>query len=354
VFGALLAQQIAEMAEIVARAPADRAGHADPHGQAVISGRSAGAAFDLVEAGAGNGRLAADILQALQRSAPSLYARTQLHLVEASAAARAAQRNILGDVSDRLIGSSEALPARFEGVLIANELLDAMPVHQVVMRETGLHEVYVSTARRGGRLVMTTVEGPPSTPALAEYLSRAEVELEPGWRAEINLAAIAWIRDVALRLRRGYVVLIDYGREARELYSVTHSTGTLTTFSRHSSAGPESDRGQPSWLRNPGEQDITAHVDFTSIRRAAETQGLNPIAFLDQTYFLMGILASKGTSGSAGSQGSIGPQSDLKSRLALKTLLIPGGLGSTMKVMILGKGVGAAPLAGCSYRVRIT
>ena len=197
-------------------------------------------------------------------------------------------------------------------MVVANELLDAMPVHQVVQREHELREIYVDAD--GQRLRLT--EGPLSSSRIADYFERLGVELEPGWRAEINLAAVDWIREAARRLRRGFLILIDYGHEARELYSVTHSSGTLTTFSGHRSAGPEST--VPAWLANPGEQDITAHVDFTSVRMAAETAGLTTIAFLDQTYFLLGLLPSIRN-----------PQSAIRN---LQTLVMPGGLGSTHKV----------------------
>ena len=118
-------------------------------------------------------------------------------------------------------------------------------------------------------------------------------------------------------------------------------------------AGPEG----PSWLRQPGQQDITAHVDFTSVRMAAEAAGLTTIALLDQTYFLLGILGSLGSlgsEGSGGSGGSLGSLGSLQSARALRTLIMPGGLGSTHKVLILGKGVGAPALIGCSFRVRMT
>src|SRR5205814_5345440 len=111
--------------------------------------------------------------------------------------------------------------------------------------------------------------------------------------------------DVAGRLRRGFVILIDYGHEARELYSAAYPSGTLTTFARHTMAGPESSPQSPPWLARPGEQDITAHVDFTSVRAAAEAAGLTKIGFLDQTYFLLALWqGSQGSRGSQGSQGS--------------------------------------------------
>jgi SAM-dependent MidA family methyltransferase len=162
---------------------------------------------------------------------------------------------------------------------------------------------------------------------------------------EINLRAVDWVRDAARRLRRGFIILIDYGHDARELYSPTHAAGTLTTYSAHRSAGPELPASTPSWLQRPGEQDITSHVDFTSIRAAAEAGGLTTIGFLDQTYFLLGLINNPATER---------PFDDLKDRLALKTLVMPGGLGSTHKVLILGKGVGTPSLRGCSFRVRVT
>ena len=289
IFGELLAIQIAEMA--------------------------GDTPFDLVEAAAGNGRLSADILRALRRRDRAVYDRLRLHLVEVSADARQAQRESLGDVCEKLVSSSADLPESFEGVLFANELLDAFPTHQVVMREDGLREIYVDAD--GDRLV--AIEGPLSTPRLAEYLERLDVSIEPGWRVEINLRAVDWMRSAVRSLRRGFIILIDYGHLARELYSVTHATGTLTTFSRHTMAGPERPIEQPAWLERPGEQDITTHVDFTSVQQAAEDEGATTIGLLDQTYFLLGLGAAELDA------------SDLKTRLALKTLLMPGGLGSTLK-----------------------
>src|SRR5262249_17640143 len=140
-FGELLARQIGEMYEILTSE--FRIQH-----------------FDLVEAGAGNGRLSADILRALKRDAPETYLATHVHLLETSEAARAAQAQTLAETADRLAESSPALPESFEGVLVANELLDAMPVHQVVMREDGLREVYVES--QGDDLGLC--EGPLSTP----------------------------------------------------------------------------------------------------------------------------------------------------------------------------------------------
>jgi SAM-dependent MidA family methyltransferase len=325
-FGELLESQLGEMADMLPR-------------------------FDLVEAGAGNGRLSADVLRATRDRDRPLYDRISLHLVESSAPARAAQRHTLGDSADRLVCSSAALPPSFEGALIANELLDALPVHQVVMCADGLREVYVEYqgGHQEGRLV--TSEGPPSTPALAEYLTRLGVSLEPGWRAEINLRAVEWVQHAASCLQRGFIILIDYGHEARELYSGAHAGGTLTSYARHTTS--ERAAGTPSWLDRPGEQDLTAHVDFTSVRGAAEDAGCVTLGFLDQTYFLLGLVTDgPAWPGSCSRQRSSLGQ--LKDRLALKTLLMPGNLGSTHKVLILGKNIGRPSLRGCSFGQRVT
>jgi SAM-dependent MidA family methyltransferase len=200
-----------------------------------------------------------------------------------------------------------------------------------------------------------------STPSLAEYLDRLHVELEPGWRAEINLRAIDWVRNVARRLRRGFIILVDYGHEATDLYGASHSAGTLTSFTRHTSGTPGEDASAPPWLEHPGDQDITAHVDFTSVRTAAEDEGLTTIGFLDQTYFILGLIGaqggptlSEGRPTLSGSAAEADRTPAFRERLALKTLLMPGGLGSTMKVLVFGKEVGCPALAGCSYRVRVT
>lgn len=213
------------------------------------------------------------------------------------------------------------------------------------MSDHGLREVYVDVV--GGELV--TRDGPPSTPALAEYLARAGVTLAPGCQGEINLLAIDWIRKAARHLARGFIILIDYGHRADELYSAQRADGTLTTFARHSMAGPERRPATPGWLQRPGEQDITAHVDFTSVRAAAEAAGLTTLGFLDQTYFLIGLLSGDVASGSGGALADAAT----KSR-ALKTLLLPGGLGSTHKVLLLGKNVGTPSLRGCSFGGRVT
>jgi SAM-dependent MidA family methyltransferase len=320
-FGLLLAEQFAEMWALLGRPPA----------------------IDLVEAGASNGQLSRDVLDACASRHPAFYAAARSHLVEESAAARAVHAETLGPHAHKC-SSGDRLPDAVHGVIFANELLDALPCHIVTMTEDNeLREIAVDLD--GNELVERAI--PPTTPELAAYLAGAGVELQPGWRAEINLASVGWVRDAARRLGRGFLVLIDYGHPAAELYSSTHAAGTLTTFRRHR-ASAAGERPQ-IWINEPGEHDLTSHVDLTSIEKAAAAEGLDLLGRLDQTYFLLGLAAPDLFADSTGAgMGS------LKNRLALKTLLLPGGLGSVQKVLLFGRDVGTPRLRGCAMGARLT
>ena len=323
-FGALLAAQLDEMFRLQGAAATDR--------------------FDIVEVGAGNGQLARDILDAAESAFPEMYASIRLVLVETSAAARAAHPDMLGHHLPRLADSADTLPDRVSGVILANEFLDALPTHGVAMTRSGLCEVFIDLD--DGRFIERA--GTPSTPELASYLTHLEVTLSPGWRGEVNLAAMDWVRHAARCLSRGFMMLIDYGHAADELYSDTHGAGTLTTFRRHLVDTTEHDPDQPNgpaWLAHPGEQDITSHVDWTSVLDTAETEGLELLGFPDQSRFLLGL-------GALDDSPTGSDRRSVKRRLALKTLLVPGGLGSTHRVLLLGKEVGSPALRGASFQTR--
>ena len=314
VFGELLAKQFSEMLRLIG----------EP-------------SLDLVEAGSGSGRLARDILDELKRLDPESYASVGLSLVERSATALHEQRNTLAEHAVLLRHSSMTMPDGIRGVIFANELLDALPTHAVAMTGLGLREVFVDESN--GRFVEHLQE--PSTPRIAEYLARAGAELRPGWRAEVNLAAEDWIKTAAASLEKGFLVVIDYGHDERELYGSSHAAGTLATFKSHTTLADS--------LQSPGDCDITAHVDLTAVVRAAEAAGLTTLGTLDQTYFLLAL----GSEDLMDLDGTFAAAA-LKRRLALKTLMLPGGLGSTHKVMVFAKGVGKPSLKGLSYRIRVT
>ena len=326
-FGSLLASQLAEMWRIL------QSGSGDPR-------------FDLVEAAAGNGRLARDVLDAAAADDPAFYRAVRLHLVERSRAARAAQAATLGPHAGKVASSGSRIPPAVRGVIFANELLDALPPHVLEMTGDGLREAYVDLDRATGGFAERL--GPLSEASLQHVRDR-NVRLESGWRAEVVPAAGDWVRGAVEALTRGFLLLIDYGHEAHELYSATHAAGTLTTYRRQRSAAA-GDGARPPWLVDPGECDITAHVDLTLVRDAAEDAGARTLGVLDQTYFLLGLGAVERMN----QESRDGGVAALRRRLAMKSLLAPGGLGSTHKVMLFGKNVGTPSLAGCSYRVRAT
>ncbi len=329
-FGSLLASQLAEMWRIL------RSGSGDSR-------------FDLVEAAAGNGRLARDVLDAAAADDQAFYQAIRLHLVERSRAARDAQAATLGPHADKVASSGSRIPPAIRGAIFANELLDALPPHVLEMTDGGLREAYVDLDHATGDFAEHL--GPLSQASLQHVRDR-HITLESGWRAEVAPAAADWVRRAVEALTRGFLLLVDYGHEAQELYSATHAAGTLTTYRRQRSAAA-GDGSPPPWLVDPGECDITAHVDLTLVRDAAEDAGARTLGVLDQTYFLLGLGAVERMNDESRESGDDGIAA-LRRRLALKSLLVPGGLGSTHKVMLFGKNVGTPSLAGCSYRVRAT
>ena len=324
-FGALLASQFAETWRLL-RTPR----------------------FDLVEAAAGDGRLARDVLDAAAADDPAFYAAVDLHLVERSRAARDAQAAVLGPHAGKLASSGPGLPPAVRGAVFANELLDALPPHLLQMTAGGLREVYVDVDAETGGFVERL--GPLSDARVRAHVDERGIHLAEGWRAEVAPAAADWVRQAVAALDRGFLLLIDYGHEARELYSATHAAGTLAAYRRHRAADAAAGGAAPPWLAAPGECDLTAHVDLTLVRDTAERWGARTLGVLDQTYFLLGLGAVE----RAARESAGGGVTALRRRLALKSLLVPGGLGSTHKVLIFGKDIGTPALAGCSYRVRAT
>ncbi len=285
-------------------------------------------AFDLVEAGAGNGRLTRDILDALRSAHPETYRCLSVTLVERSAPARAAQAAQLADHPSLEIASAEHLPEEVHGVVVANELLDAFPVHRVMARAGDVKEIYVGEEAGALRLRL----GPPSDAGLDAYFARLGITLPEGAIADVSPAAVAWAGDAARRLTSGALLFIDYGHEAAELFSDRHLEGTLASYSRHQVDPPFPSR-HPAWLLEPGRRDITAHVDFTSVSRAAGAEGARQQCLVDQTRLLLGLGLAERFAGASGPA-----LADIKWRLAAKTIVGPQGLGASHRALLLAKG----------------
>ena len=290
------------------------------------------ARFDLVECGAGRGRLAGDILGWAAEHAPTFLTALRVTLVETSGPLRRQAAKDLQAYGKQVLCVADLPQEQIIGCVLSNELVDALPVHRVVQRAEGLREIYV--AARDGALRET--EGELSTPALSRYLERYGVPLGVDQLAEVNLRALTWLERVARALDRGFVVTIDYGYPARELYGAGHPRGTLLTFSGH--------RAQEDWLARPGEQDLTAHVNFTALEKHGRELGLEILGFTTQTQFLLALVQASGLASEIESMTS--EVKKLKLRQQLKQLIHPEGMGEAFKVLVQARGVGPVRLSG--------
>jgi SAM-dependent MidA family methyltransferase len=231
--------------------------------------------FVVREHGAGTGALAAGILDGLRRSGSSL-----LGAIRYQAADHPGRLDLLQErlATAQLGGHLDPFDDRpAPGVAIANELLDALPVHRVQGAAGGLDELYV-TVDAGGRFELAL--GPPSTPALQDRLDTEGVRLEPGQVAEVCLALDAWVTTAAASLGRGLVLVIDYGYPAADLYAASRGS-TLRAYHGH--------RVHDDPFVAIGRQDLTAHVDFTAVERAANRAGLELLAWTTQARLLDGL-----------------------------------------------------------------
>jgi SAM-dependent MidA family methyltransferase len=299
------------------------------------------AVFTLVECGAGNGRLACDIMDYLAERETPLYGNLKLVLVEKEPTLESAQHEMLAAHEGHVAWLSPEEFASghftFSGCLYSNELIDALPVHRVLMTAEGLQEIYVTL--KDGEFSEET--GPLSTPAIQEHLSRIAVALHAGQQAEINLAAPFWLAEASRTLQKGFILTIDYGYPAMELYAPHRTRGTLLCYHRHQTE-------ENPYIRL-GKQDITAHVDFTTLMKRGEELGLQSDWFGEQYRFLLSTGIVEEIEEIERSDAS--DEHKLKLRLALKKLILPeGGMGDTFRVLIQSKGINAVRLL-CQRRI---
>ncbi|HEY9669748.1 MAG TPA: SAM-dependent methyltransferase, partial [Coleofasciculaceae cyanobacterium] len=286
--------------------------------------------FTLMEMGAGQGLVAADVLRYLYRQHPECFEAVEYIIVEKAAGLVQEQQQLLQKF--KLPTTDKPLPVRWSsleeipensvtGCCFSNELVDAFGVHQVVLQERQLQEIYVTTAElagvrsekiisikspnsslepiqnstskilnpkssdaSGNEINFVEVIDTPSTPKLAEYFDFVGINLmsgaySEGYRTEVNLAALEWLRAIANRLQRGFLLTIDYGYSADRYYQPSRHQGTLQCYYRHQY------HDEP--YINIGQQDITAHVNFTALERQGELCGLRKVGFTQQGLFLM-------------------------------------------------------------------
>jgi SAM-dependent MidA family methyltransferase len=312
IFGRLLARQFAEMW-----------GHL-----------GCPAEFILVEAGAGVGRLAGHILDFSKAQLPAFYEALRYVAVERSAVRREQALNNLKGHADagRFHGSVE-IPLRIAaGCLFSNELADALPVHRVIAQDGKVTEIFVGFTN--GKFVDSIAE--LSTCAISEYFAAQGVTLQEGQQSEAGLEVRDWITEVGRRLKSGYILTIDYGHRAAELFDDHHMRGTLLAYRDH--------RVSEDYYASPGEQDLTAHVNFTALETWGKQSGLETAGFVSQTAFLLGL----------GRENEFADLYDpsqtevekARARLQLKTLIHPEGMGERFQVLIQQKGTPSLKLTG--------
>jgi SAM-dependent MidA family methyltransferase len=321
VFGATLARQVAEAW--------DRLGRPSP--------------FTLLEYGAGAGTLALAILAGL-RDDGSPLADALVYAPEELSAHRVAEIEKGAAAAGLAIVDAGALDlAPAAGVVLANEFLDALPVHLVEVREGRPREVHVGVGCDGA---FEDVLGELSGAAVAEHLAaldRQGIALVEGQRLEVRPAVDGWADQVGRRLAAGLVLVLDYGSPAPDLYGPRRRAGTLMTYRGHVAEG---DAGAP--YRDVGERDITAHVDTTALGDALRAAGLDLLGEISQAELLVGcgleeLVRRRQEAAASASEA-------LELRSAVMRLLDPRHLGG-FRAVVAGRGVAAEPpLRGLTYR----
>lgn len=277
--------------------------------------------FSLVEQGAHGGELAGDVLAGLREFSPECFAAATYRIVEPSPALAERQQERLSPWGTKVRWSA-TIP-RFAGVHFSNELPDAFPVHLVRWTGSEWRELAVVWESERFAFLDTSIV----SAELAAACGQIPLPLPAGYTTEINLAARAWVAEVAAQLVRGYVLCVDYGYERADFYALERVSGTLSAYSQH--------RREPDPLARPGEVDITAHVEWTSLIEAAQAAGLSLAGFTDQHHFMVGLGAEHFADGG-----------NLHETRAFQTLMHPQFMGAAFKVLALAKDAPFVPKLG--------
>ena len=290
------------------------------------------AKVEIVELGPGRGLFARDVLDWLRQKFADFFHALHYTLVERSAALREKLETTLSDHvtagKAAVVGDVASYVSTENVIVFGNEFFDALPVE--VMSSHGAMRIRCEA----GRFVESFVS---ASPAEMEYLDRYSVHPEEGERVEAGLEAQRWMPRIVAAVPRGFVVIIDYGYTREELLA-GRRRGTILCYRRHSASDNP--------YEAPGEQDITAHVNFTALRAAGEQAGLDCLGLMTQAQLLMGI--GEGTQFSDAFEDAHLPQERAKRALQLKHLVTPVGMGETFSVLMMAKGVAGEKTAGLS------
>ena len=282
---------------------------------------------DVLEIGAGAGTMAVELLMAL--SVCDCLPRRYL-ILETSPELRARQQALLHasvpHLSDRLTWLTTLPEPHFNGVVIANELLDAMPACRFRVQNRGIGEWFVISRNGGFQWKLGVPRTPKLETTVTKLLRALPVRLATGYVSEVNLEHGPWIHALAKILNEAVILLFDYGYPRSEYYHPQRGAGTLACYYRH--------RAHDDPFLNPGEQDISVHVDFTALAETAAEAGLRIEGYTTQTHFLLntGLTEMLGRIDDASSYRALSQQ--------VKRLTMPGQMGEAVKVMALTKNYG--------------
>jgi SAM-dependent MidA family methyltransferase len=306
-FGELIAVQLQQMWEVLAY----------PH------------PFTVLEMGAGKGHLAWDILNHLQREYPHCFQAINYVINEISPQLRQQQQQLLTPKFPQVTWKNwQEIPDNsLIGCCFSNELVDAFPVHQLILSQGELKEIYVTFSDNQFKETYQ----PLSQPELAKYFQLCNLDFPSanypdGYRTEVNLFALQWLETLASKLNTGYILTIDYGYDAEHYYHPQREQGTLQCYYQHQ-------RHHNPYLYL-GEQDITTHVNFTALERQGELLGLNNLGLTKQGIFLMALGLGDKLQKITNSTNNL--QQIIQRRDALHQLINPAGLGN-FTVLLQGK-----------------
>jgi SAM-dependent MidA family methyltransferase len=293
--------------------------------------------FCVIEMGAGSGYLAKDMMEYLKGR--EMFESLRYVIVEMNPSVKISQGLLLKEFSGKMRWFDRLTDiGPITGCFLSNELLDAFPVRLVEM-EKGLREIYVSVNSQNE---FTEIKKPCSR-EVEKYFDEFSIDIplvmESGYRTEVNLRIKEWLREISALLERGFVLTVDYGYPADDYYSSERNRGTLLCYHKH------------QVIENPyiniGEQDLTAHVNFSALKKWGEGDGLSTLGFAPQGTYLIALGIDEVM---ANMPALI---SDVLDTSKIKGLLLPEGMGESHKVMIQYKGREEVQLRGFALRNRM-
>jgi len=308
--------------------------------------------FTLVEMGAGQGILASDILLYIQKKYPDFFNSLNYIIIEKSNFLKAQQQHQLqktlaASISIQWCDLEDIPNNKISGCFFSNELVDAFPVHQVIVQNQQLQEIYITL---DSEIKFKEIIGQLSTLKITEYFKLINIDLcsniyPEGYRTEVNLVALEWIKTLASKLNQGFILTLDYGYTSQRYYLPSRREGTLQCYYQH--------QYHSDPYLNIGRQDITAHINFTALQIYGQYWGVDPLNLTQQALFLMALgLGDRIAALSQPSEYSISEV--LKRRECLHSLIDPMGLGN-FGVLLQSKGLSPSqqqiPLKGFSFPI---